>query len=155
MWTKGEIVDHAYAALGIAPDAFNIAPEQRAQALRTLDAMMALWSAKGIAPGYVLPVSPSTSSLTSDSGLPDTAIEAAYQNLALRIAPFYGKQASQHLMASAKTAYDTLMNAAAEPLATQFDTLPLGAGNKPWNLTQPFFPAPNDALDANGNELTI
>lgn len=152
MWTKGEIVDHAYAALGIAPDAFNIAPEDRASALRTLDTMMATWSTKNIAPGYLLPVSPSSSTLTSDSGLPDTAVEAVYLNLAPRIAPFFGKQVSQDLKISAKAAYDALAASSAMPERTQLDRMPVGAGNKP--ITRPFFPAPADPFDPNGNTLT-
>jgi hypothetical protein len=139
-WLKGELIDHALDALGIAPDAFNIAPEQRAKALKTLDSMMATWSVKGLAAGYLLPVSTASSNLTDDSGLPDTETEAVYQNLALKLAPPYGKTPSPELKASAKTAYDTLLIAAAQPLTQPLpNTLPVGAGNRLGNLTQPFF----------------
>jgi hypothetical protein len=149
MWTKQDLIEQAFAEIGLAVDVFNVAPEQLARALNSLDALMATWHAKGLRLGYALPSTPGSSNLDDDSGLPDGANEAAFLNLALRIAPSVGKQVLPATQIAAKEALDVLMLGAAFPASQQLPgTLPQGAGNKPWRSQQPFFPAPAAPLEA-------
>jgi hypothetical protein len=148
MWTKQELIEQAFAEIGLAVDVFNVAPEQLARAMNSLDALMATWNAKGLRLGYALPSTPGSSNLDDDSGLPDGANEAAFLNLALRIAPGVGKQVLPATQIAAKEALDVLMLGAAFPASQQLPgTLPRGAGNKPWRSQQPFFPEPTAPLE--------
>lgn len=147
MWTKGELIAHAFGEIGLSDDAFNVAPEDRARALRSLDSMMATWNARGFRLGYALLSSAGESDVGQDSGLPDTAHEAVYLNLSLRLAPSFGKMVSQDMKQSAKAAYDAMILPFAFPPAQAARSLPVGAGNR---HVRPgaFFPDPADTLDA-------
>lgn len=145
-WTKGQLINEAMTELGLGPD-FDIQPEEQATALRRLDTMMAVWDGKGIRLGYPLPASPEDSSAEQDSNLPDVALEPAFLNLALRLAPIFGKTVPVDTRRNARDGYDRLQNEAAQPLPPQQrSTMPRGAGNKPWRpLSSPFFPKPTDS----------
>lgn len=153
-WTKGGLVDEAYAELALAGWVFDLDPEERAMGLRRLDAMLATWEAKGIKLGYS-----TGGKLDDESGLPDMAIETVYTNLALRLAAAKGKQVlpTTHLTASA--GYETLLWKAAMPPEQQLSgRMPMGAGNKPWRRSnRPFMPPPDDSPLANtpGGDLDI
>ena len=84
-------------------------------ALRRLDAMMAGWNARGIRLGYPLPSSPSDSSLTEPTGVPDRANEAVILNLAILLAPGIGKTVSADTRIQARAALNTLLARAAMP----------------------------------------
>jgi hypothetical protein len=146
-WTKQQIIAAAYAELGVADYDFDVQPEEQESALRRLDAMMAVWDGKGIRLGYPLPSSTDVSSLDQDSGLPDTALEPVFLGLALRLAPSIGKTVSVDTRRNASDGFDRLQIAAAQPLPPQQpNTMPRGAGNKPWRpLSSPFFPKPTDS----------
>lgn len=147
-WTKQQLIEEAFSELALAGYVFDLSPEEMQTALRRLDSMLATWNGKGIRLGYPLPSSADGSNLDDDSNLPDAAIEAVYLNLAVRLAPSYGKQLSQDTRNSAKAAYDVLMSRAAMPPQVQFpSTLPVGAGNKSWRTTDnPFMPTPCDPI---------
>lgn len=144
-WTKAQLINEAFTELGLGSD-FDITSEETQSALRRLDTMMGVWDAKGIRLGYPLPASPDDSDAAQDSGLPDTALEPVYLNLALRLAPSFGKTVSVETRRNASAGYDRLLIAAAQPLPPQQpSTMPRGAGNKPWRpLSSPFFPRPTD-----------
>ena len=156
--TKGQLINEALTELGIGSD-FDIQPEEQATALRRLDSMMAVWDGKGIRLGYPLPASADASDVDQDSGLPDSALEPVYLNLALRLAPSYGKAVSVDTRRNARDGYDRLQNAAAQPLPPQQpNTMPRGAGNKPWRpLSSPYFPKPTDSplQVTSGGDLNI
>lgn len=159
MWTKGDLIDRAFKKIGLG-DAFNVAPEDRQDALLVLDSMMAQWSGKSIRIGYNQPSDALGSNPDDPSGIPDTAQEAAYLNLAVRIADEYGKTVSQMTLVTAKQAYDALLSLAVFPAQQQMpNTLPRGAGNKPWRggYPLPFMPNPVDPLTAEegGDQLTF
>lgn len=159
MWTKGDLVGRAFKKIGLGDD-FNVMPEDHQDALMVLDSMMALWSSKDIRLGYAQPADANGSSMDQDSGLPDTAQEAVYLNLVIRLAGEYGKTLDQMIMVTAKQAYDALLARATFPAQQQFpNTLPRGAGNKPWRggYPSPFMPTPTDALTAEegGDQLTF
>lgn len=148
-WTKRQFVTQAFDEIGLAAYVFDLTPEQLESALRRLDAMMATWNAKGIRLGYPLPSSPEASDLNAATNVPDASNEAIYTNLAVRLGPSFGKTVSVDTKVAAKSAYDLLLSRAAMPPEQQLPgTMPSGAGNKPWNLDQPFLSPPTDTLDA-------
>ena len=114
-YSKQQFVTAAFEELGLAAYVFDLAPQDLQTALRRLDAMMAEWNAKGIRLGYPLPGSPQDASLTDPSGVPDSANETIITNLALRLAPGFGKQVAAQTMATAKMGYNTLLSRAAMP----------------------------------------
>lgn len=131
-WTKRQIVDQAFAAVGLGAYAFDLTADERESALRALDAMMATWATKGLRIGYNTSTSPGSTDIGDDSGLPDYAIEAAYLNLALRLADAYGKQVSPGTAANAKQAYSALLAWVSKPIEMRLDAVPAGAGLKPY-----------------------
>ena len=148
-YTKRQFVEAALTEIGLASYVFDIQPEQLEYARRRLDAMMADWNGKGIRLSYPIPASPEQGSLAEETNVPDSANEAVILNLALRLAPSYGKQIMPDTRLLAKTAYDTVLQRATAPIELQFpDTLPSGAGNKYWrDADDPFMPTPVDPVE--------
>jgi len=147
-YSKRQFVAAAFEEIGLASYAFDLQPQQFESALRRLDAMMASWNALGIRLGYPLPSSPQFSDLDAESEVPDSANEAIITNLAVKIAPGYGKQVMPDTKATAKETYNTLLSRAAAPLEQQLPgTMPSGAGNKPWRVyDDPFLRPPVDPV---------
>ena len=147
-WTKRQFVTQAFEEIGLAAYVFDLTPEQLQSALRRLDSMMASWNAKGIRLGYPIPANPDDSDLDQETGVPDSANEAVYLNLGIRLAPGFGKSISTETKSSAKLAYDTLLARTAMPVEQQLPgTMPSGAGNKPWRVyDDPFLRQPVDPL---------
>ena len=147
-YSKRQFVQAAFEEIGLATYAFDLQPQQFESALRRLDAMMAEWNAKGIRLGYPIPGSPEDSDLDSESEVPDSANDAIITNLAVRIAPSYGRTPMPETKITAKTTYNTLLSRATMPPEQQFPSgLPRGAGWKPWRETnEPFLPGPKDPL---------
>lgn len=128
MKTKRDIVTEAFSEIGLAEYVFDLNPEQMDGALRKLDAMMATWNAKGIKIGYPLNTQ---SDLDDVLNVPDGAHEAMYKNLALRIAPSFGKQIQPDTRLSAKESYGDLVNLIVQvPQVGLGSDFPLGTGNK-------------------------
>jgi hypothetical protein len=155
-WTKREYIDAAFTEIGLANYTFDMAPEQYTAALRRLDTMMAEWNARGIRIGYPLPLSPSQSDLDEQTGVPDGANEAIVTNLAIRIAPSYGKNVMPQTMTSARSAWNAIYARTAKSPQMQYSSaLPAGAGNKLWNqFYSPFVSPPVDPLLA-GDDAAI
>lgn len=153
-WTKRQHVEQAFTELALGRG-FDLDPEQLEDGLRRLDSMMALWDGKGIRLGYALPSSPDASNIDDDSGLPDTANEAVYLNLAIRLAPGYGKTISPDTRMLAKQAYDALLVDAAQPPAHAARSVPVGAGGKPWRTGRTFTSPPADPLLADDDPITV
>lgn len=147
-WTKRQYVEQAFSEIGLATYVFDLEPEQLQTALRQLDSMMAAWNAKGLRLGWPMPSSPAGSDIDEETNIADAANEAIYLGLALRIAPGFGKTLMPQTAFFAKQAYDQLLAIAAVPPEKQFpQTLPAGAGNKPWrNNDSPFVNPPSDPL---------
>ena len=146
-YTKRQFVEAAFEECGMAAYVFDLTPQMLQSACQRLDTMMATWNAKGIRLAYPLPSSPQDTDLDTPTDVPDSANEAIITNLALRLAPSFGKTPSPLTMATAKAGYDTLMARAGMPFEMQFPrTLPAGAGNKPWRYDDPFMPAPVDPV---------
>jgi hypothetical protein len=146
-WSKRQFIDAAFEELGMATYNFDLTPEQLQSALRRLDTMIAEWNAKGIRIAYPLPTSPQFSDIDAETFVPDSANEAIITNLGVRLAPGYGKTVSPDTKATARQGYNTLLSRATAPLEQQLpDTMPSGAGNKPWWYDNPFLQRPQDPV---------
>jgi len=146
-WTKRQFVDAAFASIGYASHTYDIEPEQMQFALRAMDSMMGTWNGLGIRLGYPIPSDPDNSDLDDLTSVSDSANEAIYANLAIRIAPLIGKTVSAETRQIARSAYLELLNRATKPQEMQFpETLPRGAGHKPVRYDDPFVDAPSDPL---------
>ncbi len=141
-YTKGDLVEGALTELGIAGNEFDVVPEQMETDLRRLDSMMAEWTNLGILLSYPTNSSPNTSEEGTDSNIPDTAVEAVLTNLALRLAPSYGKQVSPDTRIIAKNSLTYLIGIIAIPQERLLPAMPKGAGFK--NTDYPFTPRPKD-----------
>lgn len=148
-WTKRQLVEQAFEEIGYASYAFDLQPEQLQAGLRRLEAMMGTWNGRGIRLGYPLSGSPNAAELDVSSNVPDSANEAIYTNLAVRIGPIVGKNVSMETKQAARLAYTQLLSRFTMPQEQQLpNTMPAGAGNKPWRQDRPFLPGPEDTLDA-------
>lgn len=147
-WTKRQFIEQAFDEIGLASYVFDLGPEQMQSALRRLDMMMAAWNALGLRLAYPLPSNPQDSDLDEETNVPDSANQAIYANLAIKLAPSYGKQVMSETKVSAKEAYNTLLSRAAMPMEQQMPgTMPSGAGNKSWrNYDDPFLQRPVDPV---------
>ena len=131
MWTKRQIIEQAFEEIGLASYVFDLTADQLQSALRRLDLMVASWQARNIQIGYPLPASPENSNIDGEIQTSLNNNEALVLNLAVRLAPAYGKSLSPDTKATAKLLYDQLLIEAAMPYEQQFvRTLPLGAGFK-------------------------
>ena len=147
-YSKRQFVTAALEEIGLASYVFDLQPEQLQSAMRRLDAMIADWNGKGIRLGYPLPGSPQDSDLDEPSEVPDSANEAIITNLAVRLAPSYGKTVSPDTKGTAKNSYNTLLSRATKPNQQQMPgRMPSGAGNKPWRVyDDPFLRPPVDPV---------
>lgn len=155
-YTKRQFVEGALAEIGLASYVFDLTPAQVEAAMVRLDAMMATWNGKGIRLGYPLPGSPQNSDLDAETMVPDAANEAIITNLAVRLAPQYGKAPSIDTKVTAKQSYDMLLSKAAMPAEMQLPaSMPRGAGAKAYddpfmdNPTDPVLAGQDGALDFN------
>ena len=153
-YTKRQFVTAAFEEIGLADYVFDLQPEQLESALRRLDAMMMEWNASGIRLGYPIASSPQDADLDTETFTPDSAWEAVITNLAIRIAPGYGKTVSSDTKAIAKNALNVLMQRATFPLEKQLpDTMPIGQGNKPWRWDDAYTLGPTDRLTTGDDGL--
>ncbi len=144
-YTKRQFIEAALEELGLASYAFDMQPQQMISAGRRLDAMAGEWNGKGIRLGY--PISnPTTIDLNEQTNVPDSANEAIITNLAIRLAPSFGRQVMPGTMATAKQAYNTVLSRSALPPEQQLPSMPAGAGQKPWRIGNPFTPEPEDDI---------
>lgn len=139
----------AFNELGLASYVYDLSANQLQSSLFSLDSMMSTWNARGIRVGYPLPSSQGSSSLSEDAGTPDSVNEAIYLNLAVRIAPSYGKVVSPETKMAAKEAYSSLLSRTFKVVPMQLPgTMSAGAGNKRWRLNNnPFLNPPIDPVD--------
>lgn len=155
-WTKRQFVESAFDEIGLASYIYDLQPEQLQKGLRRLDSMMAMWNGKGIRLGYPIPSSPENSDLDEETNVPDSANQAIITNVAIQLAPGFGKVVSQETKIAAKDAYNGLLSRSTKPIEMQLPgTMPRGAGQKSWRLNRnPFINPPVDPLVA-GDDSTL
>jgi hypothetical protein len=129
-YTKGALVTSALSELGLADYEFDISAEELSSGVRRLDSMMAAWSDMGLRLSY------SDGGPDDDSGIPGVAVEAVISNLALRLAPSYGKQVLPEVKVTAKAALNSLFRVSTHPTEMRLGMMPKGAGYK--SLEEPF-----------------
>lgn len=147
-WTKRQFIQEAFTEIGMGPSQYDPTPEELRSALRRLDAMIAEWIASGIRLSYPLPESPDASSLDVDTTVPDFANDAIITNLAIRIAPSYGKQLPNETRVSARMGINAILNKTVlQPPQMQMPSqMPTGAGGKGWRYNNPFVRPPADPI---------
>lgn len=131
--TKGEVVRAALAYLGLADYEFDITAEELATGVDFLNLMMANWSSKNLKVPFNF-----DGDSADDSGLPDNALEGVSTNLAIRLAPTYGKTPSMEVRSTAKQGLNALYADSARPRTQQLENVPKGAGFKTVKQS-PFF----------------
>lgn len=142
-WLKRDFVKKALGKLGLPEDVFEPSAEQLQAALVELDSLLGTWYGEGIRLGYPLPSTADGSKLDDQTNVPVTANAAIYLNLAILLAPDYGKAPSIVFLARAKSAYDALLAPVAIPRPMQLPSgMPAGAGNRGCT----YLPDPDDSL---------
>jgi P22 tail accessory factor len=139
-WSKMDVIKEAYAEIGKSDYDFDLSPEALQAGLRRLDAMMASWGGSfGIRIGYG--GGDGFGEISADTEVPDWAYDGLYLNLAIRLAPSFGKTVSPETRTNAKMALDGIM-ARTVPVAPR--NIGGGyAGSGGWrrgNLVQPVEP---------------
>jgi len=104
MTTRAVILRRAFGRIGLTDYEFNVTPEERADARVTLNAMMGEWLGSGIDLSYT--PSDGTDNDAVEMTTPTYADAAIWNNLAVRLAPDFGKVALQDLRRDAKRGYD-------------------------------------------------
>lgn len=132
MVTKRDIIGAAYEAIGIADYDFDLQPEEYQIGLRKLDGMLALWALSGIRIGYA----GTSDGPDVDANIPQWAYEALYLNLAVRIAPGFGKVPSQEVKSQALTAYNAILGRCTSPIPRTGASY-AGSGNWCGNIVLP------------------
>ena len=120
-----------------------------------MDMMIASWNGRGIRLAYALESDPDGASVDQASGLADSDIECVVTNLAMRLAPSYGKTCPTETREAARETFSAMLSRSVEMPTMQLPlSMPMGAGYKRRNQ-RPFF-APADPVDAgNDGELTL
>ena len=106
--TNDDVVRDAMGLIGILRISQSPDANQAAQALRTMNDMFFEWEGKGIHLGYS-----SQSGSTDTFPLDETLLQTVKANLAVRLCPYYERQASPILVAIATEGYNRLMRDAA------------------------------------------
>ena len=130
-WTKGQIINKAFTEIGLASYVFDLTADEIQDALADLDAMMAQWATRGIVfdPVYPNHDNLGDSSLSAETNAPQDATRAMYTNLALDLAPGFGKTPSNKTVKDAASGYSLLAQAIPIPTVQMIGMI-RGAGAK-------------------------
>lgn len=131
-WTKKQIIERAFVEIGLGDYTFATRPDEVNDALSALDALMAEWEDRGIVTGYTVVNDPDTDTISGDSAISAGMVRAVYLNLAVNLAPQYGKQV---MPATAVGAKQGLNNAFKQSVTVpevvgNYRSAPAGAGYK-------------------------
>lgn len=129
-WTKLELIKSAFQEIGLGDYIFNSSPEQLQAACNTLDNMMLEWDAQNIKLGYNAASTPDTNSVNDSSNLPLYANSAVISNLAIKLAPSFGKIVTNEAKVAAYNGMNMLYAKIPVPQVPTPYGLPAGAGNK-------------------------
>jgi len=129
-WTKGEIVRETFTEMGIASYEFDVGPEETVSAIRRLDIMMGEWEIRGLRLSYPQPSTADGSGSDEDSNIPGYAINTVVTNLAILLAPSYGKGISPDTKTTARKGLTVLYGQFTKSPEQQKVPMPKGAGYK-------------------------
>lgn len=128
--TKNDLVRQALKKLAVTGFDYEVDPSESESALVELESMMAEWDGQGIRVGYNLANSPEEANGADDSGVLDFSRNAIIYNLALRVAPEYGKEPSPAVVSGAGQSISRLLTAIAYiPTVKYPRRMPRGSGN--------------------------
>lgn len=132
MYTTREIIEAAYAEIGMGEYVYDAQPEELVDALNRLDAMLAEWGADGIVTGYTVFDSPSTADMDLASGIVQSLVRPVILNLAVELCPMFGKTPSPQTTAAARAGKSlAIRQTVAVPVMRAASTAtPAGAGYK-------------------------
>jgi hypothetical protein len=128
MTPRGKIFNRAFGAIGIASYVFDTTAEEQADAADILDAMMSepYWDALGYVP-------------TDGDPQPDVEIDTApdfdnpiVYNLAMRLAPSFGKTPSSFVRGQAKRGLAEVTAASFVAPVVPGNRIPIGGGGNWW-----------------------
>ena len=146
-YTKRQFIYEAMDEMGISPYIYLPSEEQMQTALFKLDNMMAAWDARGIRLSYPIYRNPEDSDLDERTLVPDAANEAICKNLAISLAPSYGRPVLDDTKRYAKKALDAVLARDSTGLPRQFPAgMPRGAGAQGWRYGSEYFPDPGSPL---------
>ena len=137
---KAEAINQAYAEIRISGLTVDPSPEDNELALRELDQLMTLWRGKRRDVGYNFPEPTADQALVvSDPsdvlGVVDWALQGVICSLALRLLPYFGKEAPPVLAAKSRGAVNVIkQNTVKVPDVPYPNRMPRGSGN---TVTQP------------------
>jgi hypothetical protein len=128
--TKGTLVVRALGKLGIANYVFDTEAEEDNSALRQLDSMAARWQDKLDGLSYVQPASNGQSLPSDASGIDEADVDAFISNLAITLAPDYGKTPAPQLNKVAAESRSEIFTKYARRIEYRLPSrLATGAGN--------------------------
>ena len=126
MTTKLDIVKSALGEIGLATYVFDATPEELQDLMNRLNRIAAMWDGLGIRTGYNF-----GADINAESGLPDTVVLSFEMNLAVSIAPTFGKVLSAETKRAAKLAYNAMLTTLSSiPRVPRNPRMPIGTGAK-------------------------
>ncbi|EQY98889.1 packaged DNA stabilization gp4 family protein [Escherichia coli] len=146
--TKGDLVLASLRKLGVASNATltDVEPQSIEDAVNDLEMMMAEWlggdDSPGISIGYIFTDDDVPADPGDEHGLNKNALNAVILNLACRIAPDYGQEATTKLITTARYGKEQLIKLSAMSRAKSAkcksgypNRMPVGSGNRlaTWN----------------------
>lgn len=131
-WTRRQFCRAALKELGIGND-YDVSPDDMEDARSRLDSMLAEWNARGIRLGYPIGQNPEDGDLDVNTNVPDAAFNAIITNLAVALAPGYGRPVLPQTTAGAARGLTALLQRAVVPVALQMQSMPAGAGSRGWS----------------------
>ena len=145
METAASIIKSALQEIVVQASEAPIEADEAQDAIKYMNRMMAAFAADGINVGYT-----AVTNLGTYVTVPEAALEGIVFNLAKRLAPSYGAQASQQLLMNARAGMETLAKISTDVGPTQYpSTLPIGSGNRRRNQggwISPFYPGEESAV---------
>lgn len=133
--TAGSVIKSALQEILVQASEAPLEPDETIDALLYMNRFMAAQAANGIALGYT-EVDDTSDVIT----IPGGAIEGLVFNLAMKLAPQFGKVVDVTLARNAKDALATMRNIAVKVGRAQFpNTLPRGSGNEDDGVRQDQF----------------
>jgi hypothetical protein len=137
MVTATQIINGAYAELGIIASETAIEASELQFGLEVLNDMLAEWEAGSLQLGFAV-----VENATDEIRIPRKAHRAVKLNLAIALAPSFSRPVTLDLRESARASKSTLLSSTINLNVQYPDGLPLGSGNECEQFTedQKFFP---------------
>ena len=137
-----EIVVDALQEIVVQADEDTIPQSEAKAAIRALNDMMAMWSAKGVNLGFT-EVTDMASVITVAPG----AILGIKAALAIFLAPQYSVQPTSALIQKANSGWDAILDLTVQSADSYYpDTLPMGSGNTVPGTQPVFYPGPSSTI---------